>query len=177
MLDLGCRDGSLTRSFASGNQVIGVDIDRKGLQIVQKNLGIETQWLDLNSEWPFAEGKFDAIVCCEILEHLFFPHILIEHIHKSLSPGGIFIGSVPNSFRLRNRCKFFLGHEFDKDPTHVRLFSTSKIEQMLQGRFSSIEIVPIQGKVLPFLPVVEGLPRVFVRLFAKDLLWRAQKIL
>ncbi len=31
ILDLGCRDGVLTQSFAEGNDVVVVDIDRKAL--------------------------------------------------------------------------------------------------------------------------------------------------
>ncbi len=75
-----------------------------------------------------------------------------------MKKGGLFIGSVPNSFRMRNRWKFLLGEEFDKDPTHVRLFSYEKIERMLSSRFKEIEIVPIQGKIAPFIPSTLACP-------------------
>ncbi len=175
VLDLGCRDGQLTQFFTEGNSVIGVDIDRKALDRIRSRLGIETRWLDLNDEWPFEPESFDVIVTCEILEHIFFLEPLLDGIWKSLKKGGFFIGSVPNSFRIRNRWKFLFGEEFDKDPTHVRLFSYSKIEKLLLGRFQNLEIVPIQGKVVPFVPVNPAFPTIFTRLFAKDLLWRASK--
>jgi SAM-dependent methyltransferase len=175
VLDLGCRDGQLTQFFTEGNSVIGVDIDRKALERSRSRLGIETRWLDLNDEWPFEPETFDCIVSCEILEHIFFLGPLLDGIWKSLKKGGSFIGSVPNSFRIRNRWKFLFGEEFDKDPTHVRLFSYSKIEKLLLGRFKNLEIVPIQGKILPFIPVNPAFPTIFTRLFAKDLLWRASK--
>jgi 2-polyprenyl-3-methyl-5-hydroxy-6-metoxy-1,4-benzoquinol methylase len=172
ILDLGCRDGMLTAGFAEGNEVLGVDIDRKALQLARNRLGIETLWLDLNQEWPWQEKSFDVIVACEIVEHLFLLDRFLEKVALSLKPGGIFIGSVPNAFRMRNRVKFLFGHEYENDPTHVRQFSWGKLEQTLRLHFKEVEIVPIEGKVLPFLPVSEKVPKGLGRLFAKDLLWK-----
>lgn len=173
VLDLGCRDGMLTRSFCQGNEVVGVDIDQRALGIAERNLSIETVWLDLNREWPFERHSFDVVVACEILEHMFFVHPFLANIRNALKPGGLFIGSVPNAFRLRNRMKFLSGREFETDPTHVRIFSWDKLQSLLSEFFSEIELVPIRGKILPFLPVSPRLPPKLTRLFAKDLLWRA----
>ncbi|MDP1608426.1 MAG: class I SAM-dependent methyltransferase [Chlamydiales bacterium] len=173
VLDLGCRDGMLTRSFVEGNEVTGVDIDQKALEIVQKELKIKTVWLDLNGEWPFAPESYDVIVACEILEHMFFMDSFLTNIRRTLKPGGVFIGSVPNAFRLRNRFKFIRGKEFDTDPTHVRIFSWHKLQHVLGEFFSFVELVPIRGKIMPFLPVSPSIPVAISRLFAKDLLWRA----
>jgi 2-polyprenyl-3-methyl-5-hydroxy-6-metoxy-1,4-benzoquinol methylase len=176
ILDLGCRDGMLTQFFARGNEVIGVDIDRKALEIIQSRLNIETVWLDLNQEWPFEPESFDVIVACEIIEHLFILHPFLANVFNSLKKGGLFIGSVPNTFRIRNRLKFLAGNDFENDPTHVRMFSEKKLESVLSDFFGDIRIIPIQGKVLPFLPVSPKLPRKLNSLFAKDLLWQARKL-
>jgi 2-polyprenyl-3-methyl-5-hydroxy-6-metoxy-1,4-benzoquinol methylase len=175
VLDLGCRDGMLTQFYAEGNEVLGVDIDRNALRLAEERLNIETMWLDLNQEWPFEAGSFDAIVACEILEHLFILQPFLANISRSLKPNGLFIGSVPNAFRVRNRLKFLAGREFETDPTHVRMFSHEKLVSSLSDFFSDIEIIPIQGKVLPFLSVSERLPKWCGRLFGKDLLWRSVK--
>lgn len=176
VLDLGCRDGTLTSFFAKGNQVTGVDIDQKALEKIQAQLGIEALWLDLNAEWPFLPKSFDVVVACEIAEHLFFLDLFLDNVAKTLKKGGLFIGSVPNAFRVRNRWKFLFGKEYESDPTHVRQFSYAKLLQILSRHFCEIEIVPIQGKVLPFLPVSSKLPKKLGRLFAKDLLWRAEAL-
>src|SRR5579872_6459223 len=131
VLDLGCRDGMLTQSFAEGNEVLGVDIDQKALELIKKRLKIETKWLDLNSEWPFAKCSFDCIVACEIMEHLYSLDGFLKNVFETLKPGGIFIGSVPNAFRMRNRMKFLFGNEYENDPTHVRQFSHGKLEKSL----------------------------------------------
>ena len=176
ILDLGCRDGMLTESFVEGNEVIGVDIDQKALEFSEKRLGIKTEWVDLNHEWLWKENSFDCIVACEILEHLFFMEQVLENIAKTLKKGGIFIGSVPNAFRMRNRWKFLFGHEYDTDQTHVRQFHFERLEKVLSQFFSEIEIIPVEGKILPFLRVSQGTPKFLGRLFAKDFLWRAKKV-
>ncbi len=174
VLDLGCRDGMLTEFYAQGNTVLGADIDKKALGLAKNRLGIETLWLDLNQEWPFAEGSFDVIVACEIMEHLFYMDSFLEKVNASLKPGGQFIGSVPNAFRVRNRMKFLLGREYETDPTHVRQFSVGKLQNILLKTFKEAEVIPIQGKILPFLRVSSKSPAALNRLFGKDLLWRAK---
>jgi hypothetical protein len=108
------------------------------------------------------------------MEHLFFLDRFIQNVRKTLRPGGIFIGSVPNAFRWRNRWKFLFGREYEKDPTHVRQFSYQKLQRELQS-FSEVEIIPIEGKILPFLAVGSRTPKRIGSLFAKDLLWRGIK--
>ncbi len=174
VLDLGCRDGMLTESFVEENEVIGVDIDQKALEICREKLEIETLWLDLNEEWPWEPASFDVVVACEIVEHLFVLETFLENVAKTLKKGGLFIGSVPNAFRIRNRMKFLCGNEYETDPTHVRQFSYEKLENVLGKYFREIEIVPLEGKVFPFIHVSGALPRALGRLFAKDLLWKAK---
>jgi len=175
ILDLGCRDGELTKYFAKGNFVTGVDIDRKALDLVKNKLGIKTLWLDLNAEFPFEKESFDVVVACEIVEHIFYPEPFIEKIQSILKSGGLFLGSVPNSFRFRNRLKFLCGKEFETDPTHVHGFSYDKLHSLLSSYFGNVYIFTIGGKILPFLRVSKRTPKALNRLFGRDLLWKAKK--
>jgi len=173
VLDVGCRDGMLTSFFAPKNDVTGIDIDRKALEIIEERLSIQTRWVDCNSEWPFEKDEFDVIVACEIMEHLYSLEGFLDSVCKSLKPKGLFLGSVPNSFRMRNRWKFLFGKPFENDPTHVRMFSYDGLKDALLKRFKTVEIVPLQGKILPIWPVGPSAPKRLNRLFAKDLLFRA----
>ncbi len=175
ILDLGCRDGELTKYFVKGNKVTGVDIDRKALDIAKDKYGIETSWLDLNTEFSFEKESFDVVVACEIVEHIYYTDPFIEKISSILKAGGLFLGSVPNSFRIRNRLKFLTGKEFESDPTHIHMFSHDKLKKLLTRYFEDILIVPIGGKILPFLKVSKHTPNFLNRLFARDLLWKAVK--
>ena len=53
ILDVGCRDGSLTKYFLSGNQVIGADIDSEALQLAERDLGIQTIYLKNKEPYEF----------------------------------------------------------------------------------------------------------------------------
>ena len=50
-----------------------------------------------------------------------------------LRPGGFFLGSVPNAYRLRNRLVFLLGRPPETDPTHLHMFSPDAIRALLAG--------------------------------------------
>lgn len=175
VLDLGCRDGELTSYFAAGNRVTGADIDRKALQLAKDKLGIETCWLDLNHELPFPKETFDVVVACEVLEHIQYPQQFLANTQSVLKPGGLFLGSVPNSFRLGNRLAFLLGMEFEKDPTHLHIFSRGKLKTLLSEHFRDVSLVPVGGRILPGLRMSRRTPYPIGILLARNLLWRSVK--
>lgn len=146
VLDIGCRDGMLTRHFAKGNELIGADVDSQALKLFEKNLNAKTYQIDLNNEWPFQKEEFDAIVASEVLEHLYKPEAVVENIYNSLKLGGIFIGTIPNAFSLANRFRLFLARPQEttlSDHTHVYHFSYKVLKKMLEKYFSSVELVPL----------------------------------
>src|SRR6266581_1341746 len=130
VLDLGCRDGALTQAYAGGNEVVGVDADREALAEAQK-LGIETRWADLDDALPFEDGSFDVVVAGELLEHLRDPRSVASEVLRVLRPGGTFVGSVPNAYRLKNRLRFLLGRKPEDDPTHLHMFSPADVRALL----------------------------------------------
>jgi SAM-dependent methyltransferase len=150
VLDIGCRDGTLTKLYAGANTVVGVDIDADALALARQNHGFETHHLNLNVErLPFADQSFDVVVAGEVLEHLQFPDVAVADIHRVLRPGGLFVGSVPNAFRLRNRLTFLLGRDFEEDPTHLHQFSPAKMRQLLRS-FHDVEIDFLEGRYQRF---------------------------
>ncbi|OIO08790.1 hypothetical protein AUJ27_00030 [Candidatus Falkowbacteria bacterium CG1_02_37_44] len=158
ILELGCRDGSLTKLFAEGNKITGVDIDKNALELFEKNLGGKAVYLDLNSEWPFGENEFDAVVASEVLEHLYKPEETVKKVLLSLKPGGLFIGTVPNAFSLANRFRLFMAQPNKTalaDPTHVHQFSYKELKSIMEKYFKEAEIfgigrlAPTLGKIMP----------------------------
>jgi SAM-dependent methyltransferase len=164
VLDLGCRSGALTHAYVEGNEVVGVDVDRTALAEAAK-LGIETMWADVDEPLPFADASFDAVVAGELLEHVRFPDRLVAEALRVLRPGGIFVGSVPNSYRLKSRLRFLAGRppEFADDPTHLRMFGDHDLRRLLAS-FGELEIRHIAGRLVRLSP----------RLFGNDIAFRAQ---
>ncbi|MDO8424093.1 MAG: class I SAM-dependent methyltransferase [bacterium] len=168
VLDIGCRDGALTRYFTDGNQVLGIDIDSNALKEAEK-LGIKTMSLDLNGEWPELEGgKFDVVVAGEVLEHLYYPDKVAAKVVKHLVPGGMFVGSVPNAFSLKNRLRYLLGRKAYtplSDPTHINQFHIDELRSILERHFACVEIMGL-GRY-------QRLAKTFPGLFGFDLFFVA----
>jgi SAM-dependent methyltransferase len=163
VLDLGCRDGALSRVYAEGNSLVGVDADREALAEAEK-LGIDTYWADLDEPLPFEEASFDVVVAGELLEHLRDPRRVVAETRRVLRPGGTFVASVPNAYRLKNRLRFLLGHKPEDDPTHLQMFSAEEVCALLGG-FEEPQLHFIAGRLVP----------VHARLFANDIVFSGRK--
>lgn len=170
VLDIGCRDGALTGYYAQGNEVLGLDIDSDALARAHAKIGIETKHTDLHSEWGVPANSFDVVVAAEVLEHLYYPDVVLEKIRTALRSGGILVGSVPNAFSLANRLRFLRGTKKGTplaDPTHINQFSRSEFELLLKKYFRDVEIIPL-GRF-------SFLDRFFPGFFSFMMLFRAKK--
>lgn len=166
VLDLGCRDGSLISLLpVSADSVVGLDIDFPALQVAVAKHRLMPCQANLWGGLPCRSEVFDLVIAGELLEHLPFPRILIDEVNRVLRPGGLFIGSVPNSFRLPNRLAFALGRHFEKDPTHLRSFSYTILKSMLSEKFVAVEVEPCVGRFARWVP----------KLTSNDLVWSARK--
>jgi len=94
------------------------------------------------------------------------PDAFLDEVGRVLRPGGTFVGSVPNAYRLKNRILGLFGSSPDDDDTHLHRFSIPDLQALFCPRFSDILIKPIVGKLTALSP----------RLFANDLAWKCQKI-
>jgi SAM-dependent methyltransferase len=163
VLDLGCRDGALTQAYLEGNEVVGVDADREALAEAAK-LGIETKWADLDQPLELEDESFDVVVAGELLEHLRDPQRLVSEIRRVLRPGGTFVASVPNAYRLKGRLLFLFGRPPENDPTHLQMFSAADVRALLAG-FDHPELHFVAGRLVPLHP----------RLFANDIVFAGRK--
>lgn len=167
VLDVGCRNGILTRYFSSNNIVTGVDIDSEALKEIKNKLNIETIEMDLNGNWHQLGGeRYDFVVMGEVLEHLYNPSNVLEKVIKVLKPGGSLIGSVPNAFSLKNRLRYLFGSKINTplaDPTHINQFSYNDLKNLMTENFSYYEIIGL-GRY-------EKLSKIFPNLIAFDFLF------
>jgi SAM-dependent methyltransferase len=163
VLDLGCRTGALTQHYAAGNVVIGVDVDQRALEQASARLGIETVWADVEEELPFPDDSFDVVVAGELLEHLADPAAAVVHVGRVLKPGGRFVGSVPNAFRLKSRIRFAAGRHPETDATHLQLFTPALTT--LLGDFDDVRVRFAVGRYV----------RLHARLMARVQVFSARK--
>jgi 2-polyprenyl-3-methyl-5-hydroxy-6-metoxy-1,4-benzoquinol methylase len=147
VLDLGCRDGALSAAYLDGNEVVGVDVDREALAQAEE-LGLKTEWADLDEPLAFDGESFDVVVAGELLEHIRSPRALVDETLRVLRPGGTLVGSTPNGFRLKNRLRFAAGRHPEPDPTHLHLFRPEDVRELLR-EFEQPELHLVAGRFVP----------------------------
>lgn len=150
VIDVGCRDGALTKFYAEGNTVLGVDIDSAALARAKQLLGIETQHADLNGPWNFVKEEVDVVVACEIIEHLYYPGEVMKKIFAALKSNGWLVGSIPHAFSLQSRIRLLFASKKGtplQDPTHINHFTAREFRSLLaQAGFVRIEIKDITSR-------------------------------
>ena len=64
-------------------------------------------------EFPYADETYEVVVLCETIEHLAWdPVHTLHEVNRILKPGGHFVVSTPNAFRLENFWKIVRGKNF-----------------------------------------------------------------
>tara|TARA_B110000003_G_C16614170_1_gene520656 strand:+ start:189 stop:836 length:648 start_codon:yes stop_codon:yes gene_type:complete len=147
ILDLGGRDGTLTKYFIENNNVILCDIDKNALEYAAKEYQIETKQVDLNKSLPFSDNSFDIVVMAEVLEHLPYPTITLSEINRVLKKNGNFIGNVPLAYHLKDRWQILRGRKLliSGDPTHLQFLSYDDAQNLISEYFNIEEIVILKG--------------------------------
>jgi SAM-dependent methyltransferase len=171
-LDVGCGDGGTSGIWLSSHagSYRGVDVSGAAIEMA-RGAGLDAQVISDAAELPFEDGSFDAVVCIEVLEHLFEPLQAAQEIARVLRPGGILIASVPNIAYWRRRADFALlgrwnplGDELSvaepwRDP-HIRFFNRGILRRMLLGAgFGRVAVGGYGGTVLGDVPGLRRLCR------------------
>lgn len=150
VLDIGCGSGSLTFYIAKqGFKVLGLDISQKAVKCCKLNarflnLVEKTHFEVANFPEKFPKGKFDLVICSEIVEHIKNDNECLLKIHNLLSKNGILIISAPSSNSLLY--KIGLLKEFDEKVGHIRRYTIENLKEKLQNNnFRVLEIKKVEG--------------------------------
>lgn len=154
VLDVGCASGYLGDALTRrGYDVTG--IDRPG----PAPPGFPRIDWDLDQGLPPLTGRFDYVLCADVLEHLREPARLLSAISRVMEPHSALILSLPNSGHLYFRLNVLLGRfpQDDRglfDRTHLHFYMWSGWEGLLRSSGYRIENVQPTG-----VPVALALPR------------------
>jgi SAM-dependent methyltransferase len=96
ILDAGCGTGrNLLPMLAAGSQPIGIDLSIGMLKVAKRNLPrAPLAVADLQQPYPFQTGRFDAVLCALIGEHLDNLAASFGEMNQVLKPGGRLVFSV-----------------------------------------------------------------------------------
>jgi 2-polyprenyl-3-methyl-5-hydroxy-6-metoxy-1,4-benzoquinol methylase len=107
VLDIGCAYGGfLLAALARGaSRAVGLDIDRRLLDLARANLGdqgvlertVLSQGDATDAEICAKLGRFDVIICNDVIEHVVDPELLAERIVSMLAPSdSVAFLEIPN---------------------------------------------------------------------------------
>lgn len=166
VLDVGSGHGMLLALLgALGHECTGVDFfdARERYPRVYAALDIPFHVCNVEIEpLPFDDASFDAVTCCQVLEHFTHSHLpAVREMHRVLRPGGILEVDVPNVASLRNRSRMLRGrnitydyaeHYLDAEPVlhggrsffparHNREFTRAELHLLLtRAGFRDVEV-------------------------------------
>lgn len=143
----------------------GVDISLDYLEHA-KRAGINVAFARVES-LPYPAAAFDAVVTCDVLEHVFDLHQACREILRVLKPGGLLFVRVPNKEDLEVYLRADLPYEF----IHLRSFDLNGLRLLMQKVFK-VEFVE-GGEVGHHL---QGVPRLRLRLLPEPTRTMAAKL-
>jgi methionine biosynthesis protein MetW len=140
-LDVGCGPGGFAPLLQTRyERVMGMDLSLALVRQAQGR-GVSAVCGDVDEgELPFAGHSFDAVVCCDVLEHVFDPVVFVRRIARIIRPGGQFVISVPN-IRYWPRVQALLMGSFPRttgdphgyDGGHLHYFASRNVVEIFQA--------------------------------------------
>ena len=117
LLDIGSGGGVLAEEFASlGCQVTGIDISPGSIAVAQSHAARSGLSIDYRvgsgTSLPFQERSFEAVSCCDVLEHIQEWRLVIAEARRVLVPGGLFFFDTINRTQKSRALMIFGLQEF-----------------------------------------------------------------
>jgi len=132
--------GKSVLDIPAGNGWIGEHISKFGAQTISADINeAKPHFHQVNMEdhLPFQDQTFDAVVCCEGIEHVFSPFKLFSELVRVLKPGGILVITTPNVQSLYSRWQFLCtGYLFQFDPYNKTVIDAK--QQLDKGHISPV---------------------------------------
>jgi 2-polyprenyl-3-methyl-5-hydroxy-6-metoxy-1,4-benzoquinol methylase len=152
VLDIGCANGLFGQMLKKRQEcvVTGIDQDTELINTARARLdnvisGDIEEIIDRGSL-----GRFDCILCGDVLEHLENPWKVISGLRRHLKKGGLFIASVPNMANWAIVYEMLRGR-WDYVPftilsgTHIRFFTRESLRECFEDAGYEIEKIYFQS--------------------------------
>jgi len=146
VLDAGCGEGVLLDEYQGRLAIEGVDLNYASDRIQKASL----------EDLPYADGRFDRVLCLDVLEHLPLadqPAALAE-LHRILAADGELLLSVPNLAHLQSRVHFFLTGNLIRTASEQKHPGDRPVGEYLRlSRAAGFTVVERRG-IFPTVPVL-----------------------
>lgn len=118
VLDAGSGDGLLVALLKMlGHEVHAVDLFDRSKTGIYAQHAIAFSVCNVEADLlPFDADSFDALSCCQALEHFTHSHLRpVREMRRILKPGGVIEIDVPNAVSFRNRSRMLRGKHITYD--------------------------------------------------------------
>ncbi len=156
ILDIGCANGLFGQMLKKRQRcvVTGIECDTELVNMAKARLddvinGDIEEIIDRE-----ILGRFDCILCGDILEHLNDPWKVVSGLKQHLKNGGLFIASVPNVANWAIVYEMLKGR-WDYVPftilsgTHIRFFTRESLKELFEDGGYRITEIYFQGFEVP----------------------------
>ncbi len=116
VLEIGAGIGNITQRLIPREHYVASDINPhylhylRNLSFAKPYLEVAHANLDRPQDFDALEGRFDTVICLNVLEHVPDPNRALANMFRSLEPGGRLVLYVPRGPRLYSRLDEVLGH-------------------------------------------------------------------
>jgi 2-polyprenyl-3-methyl-5-hydroxy-6-metoxy-1,4-benzoquinol methylase len=139
VLDVGCGQGgaNLPLRAAGATEIVGVEILPEAAALAAERYD-HVEVGDAQEALQRVEGRFDAILCYDVLEHLVDPEAVLSRLGVLAAPGARLHISVPNARHyslvrdLVLRGTFGYTEWGHRDATHLRWFTRRDMRDLLR---------------------------------------------
>jgi len=138
VLEVGCGQGALLKRLAlelPAAVIHGADVSSRSLEKSRALVGsaelfeLDLSALDFDALHAARFGRFDLVICSEVLEHLADDALALARIRSLLAPGGHLIVTVPSGPKTR----------FDVAIGHVRHYTRAGLSRRLRESGYDVE--------------------------------------
>lgn len=148
LLDIGCGSSPIIARY--GKDATGIDINKDKIKLMKKKLP-DVNYYAVKVDRLY--GKYDHILCIEVLEHLEEPEKMVKKISRLLKIGGLVVFATPDYGRpLWYLAELFTPYKEE----HVIKFTRKSLEELCQ----KYALSPLSHKYVAGCDLVE----VFVKL-------------
>lgn len=123
VLDAGCGTGGTMSALGDIGELYGCDIESDALEYCRLRGFTRIAAAEVE-RLPFGPESFDAVVSCDVLEHIPDDIGALREMHGLLRPGGVLVATVP--------AHPFLWSEHDEALAHVRRYTRHEFVGKLQ---------------------------------------------
>ncbi len=161
VLDIGCASGALAIALKRDKRcsIFGLEGNPQNVHLcIKSGAFVEVLLQDLNlfkaTDYPDYKGKFDYIVCGDVLEHLLNPETVLTELKTYLKPTGRrkMIISLPNVAHASIKANLLLD-DFSYTPlgildkTHLHFYTYRSIARLLAD--VGLEIIGVSTVTMP----------------------------